>query len=363
MERNSGLNSTELALKIVVFSVFAGLAIVLLYKIKVLLVCVFIALTLASAIAPVAEMAERKKIPRLVTVLALSVAALAIYGWLAAALVPTIREQWVKLLDNLPSYLTKLNIWFQNVLNLPVSPVETLAPSGDNLGDLSLGVIKRTLDMTAGLVGLFVNSLLVWFLTACFVVEANQIWATILKWLPSSSRPTCSRLIAPLSLRMGGYVRGQALVALSVGIILFTGFSVLGIKYALLLGILAGGLNVVPYVGSLIAVACAVIVAFNQTPVLAGAVLILYAVEQWTESTILVPFFLGQNVFLHPLVVLLAILVGASLMGVPGALIAVPLASVSVYLAEEFYLKRSNMIDVASSPAQDKAIVEEKEST
>lgn len=341
MERKSSLNSTGLALKIVVFLTVAVLITVALYKLRILLVCVIIAMMLASAIAPIAEAAERKKIPRLVTVFTLSVAALTIYGWLAASLVPTIREQWLKLLDNLPTYVAGLNGWFEKVLNLSGNQAKDFAPSDDNLRELLPKLIKQTLDMTAGLVGLVVNGVLILFLAACFVVEADKIWATALKWLPPDKRLIFSTMIGPLSMRMGGYVRGQACVALAVGAILITGFSVLGVKYALLLGVLAGVLNVVPYIGSLIAVACAVIVAFNQTPVLAGAVLILYAVEQWLESVILVPFFLGQNVFLHPLVVLLAILVGAGLMGVPGALISVPLTSVLVFLLEEFYLKKS----------------------
>lgn len=359
MERDPALNSTELALKIVAFSVIAGLTIMVLYKIRVLLVCILISLTLASAIAPIAEAAERKKIPRLVTILALSLAALTVYGWLAAALVPTIREQWFKLCENLPAYVSGLNVWLQRSLNLPASPVETFAPNGDNLGQVSLRLAKQTLDMTAGLLGLILNGILIWFLTACFVVEADKIWATILRWLPAKGRLMFSTMIGPMAMRMGGYVRGQALVALAVGAILLTGFSVLGVKYALLLGVLAGVLNVVPYIGSLIAVSCAVVVAFNQTPVLAATVLVLYAVEQWIESTILVPFFLGQNVFLHPLVVLLSILVGAGLMGVPGALIAVPVTSVLVFLAEEFYLKRAQIVAQGDAPPPDSGDVEQ----
>lgn len=363
MERNSGVNTTELALKIVGFAVIAVLTIVVLYKIRVLLICVLIALILASAIAPIAEAAERKKIPRLVTVLTLSLAAATIYGWLAVALIPTVREQWLKLSENLPTYVNGLDIWLKKALNLPVSPVEQLTPNEDSLVELVLRVVKQTLNLTAGLVALIANSILIWFLTACFVVEADTIWATILRWLPDKARLTFPTIIGPLAMRMGGYVRGQLLVALAVGVVLLTGFSVLGVNYALLLGVLAGVLNVVPYIGSLIAVSCAIVVSFNQTPVLAAAVLVLYAVEQWVESTLFVPFFLGQNVFLHPLVVLLAILVGASLMGVPGALIAVPLTSVLVFLAEEFYLKRSETVAQETFSQKDKKNLDENRAT
>jgi predicted PurR-regulated permease PerM len=194
--------------------------------------------------------------------------------------------------------------------------------------------------MTAGIVGLILNAALTGFLAAYFTIEAEQIWPTLLNWLPGSARARVGSLIAPLEFRLGGYVRGQLLVAIGVAIILVAGLYILGIKYALVLGILAGLMNVIPYVGSFIACAFAVVVAFNQAPMLAGAVLLLYVIEQWVESSFLVPIFLGHHASLHPLVVLFSIIIGASLMGLPGALISVPITSACVYLAQEFYLKR-----------------------
>ncbi len=104
-------------------------------------------------------------------------------------------------------------------------------------------------------------------------------------------------------------------------------------------------MNLVPFIGSLLACVFAVVVAANQNIWLAGAVLCLFACEQWCESNFIVPYLLGRNVELHPLIVFLAILIGATLMGVPGALVAVPLASAIQFLAQEFYLKPLNAVD------------------
>jgi predicted PurR-regulated permease PerM len=183
---------------------------------------------------------------------------------------------------------------------------------------------------------------LVLFLTAYFVVEASSIWAKLLMWLPHEHRAKAASLIRPLGFRMGGYVRGQLLVSVAVAFYLTAGLTLLNVNYALILGVLAGLLNLVPFVGSLIACIFAVVVAANQSIWLAGATLALFACEQWCESNFFVPYLLGRNVELHPLIVLIAILIGATLMGVPGALIAVPLASAAQFLAQEFYLKPLN---------------------
>src|SRR5579883_2624246 len=105
IDRNSTPTNTELALKIVIFSAITVLALLTIYKLKLLIVTLVFSITLASAIAPVAEAAQRKRVPRLVTVVTLFGGALMIYVLLAALLIPTLYDQWSKFLDNLPSYI------------------------------------------------------------------------------------------------------------------------------------------------------------------------------------------------------------------------------------------------------------------
>lgn len=333
--------NTDLAFKLVLFAAIAALTVFLAYQLKILIVVIILAVTMASAMAPLAEAGERKKIPRFPTVLALYVIGIVCYGTLAALLAPALHEQWNKLNDNLPSSLSSLNSWYQSALNIAGTNTDALIPSIENIRDLGIRFLHQTLDMTAGFVGLVLNTILTLFLAGYFVVEANKIWASIFNLLPLQSKARMRALILPLASRMGGYVRGQLLVALCTAVFFATGFSLLGIRYALVLGMLAGLLNLVPYIGSFCACTLSVIIAFNQSVMLAGATLLLYAVEQWFESTVMVPFFVGKQASLHPLIVLLAIIFGASVMGIPGALVSVPLASAIVYLIEECLVNRS----------------------
>ncbi|MBX9720995.1 MAG: AI-2E family transporter, partial [Candidatus Obscuribacterales bacterium] len=268
-----------------------------------------------------------------------------IYGLVAALLKPAISEQWHKLLENLPAYISGIDRWYQKVLSFAGNKPDVFVYEVGDLKTLLPKLLRQTLDMSAGVLGLVLNVVLILFLAGYFAVEADQIWRNTLKWLPENARDRFAKLIAPLSMRLGGYVRGELLVALAVGTFLAIGFAILGLKYALLLGVLGGILNLVPYVGALAATACAVIVAFNQSPALALGVLLFYGLEQWVESSFLVPNLLGKSVALHPLIVLLSILCGASLMGIPGALVSIPITSAAMLIAEEFYLKRSGAND------------------
>lgn len=343
MDHNqSSRGNTDLAFKLVFFTTLFAISLYVIYHLKVLIICLIFAVTIASAMAPIAEAAEKKGMPRTATVLTIYSLIGLLYLCLAIFLIPTVWEQAQKLNEHLPQYFARVMQWLDKLLSFTGQSIGQFGLDINDIRTLAMKLVENTLDMTAGFFGLIVNTILVLFLAGYFVMEANHIWQSLLKWLPPLHRARLEPLIVPLGTRMGGYVRGQLLVAVAVSCFLSIGFSLLGLKYALVLGVLAGLLNLVPYVGSMIATIAAIVVAFNQEPVLALAVIAVYAAEQWVESTFMVPILLGKHVSLHPLIVLVSIIAGASMLGIAGALIAIPVVSACLFLAEEFYLKPIN---------------------
>ncbi len=300
------------------------------------------AITLASAIAPAAEWGEARKIPRVATVIGIFIATALVYSVVAYLLFPVMKEQSISLYEQLPGYIQSLTEKFPALSEYVGSNGGEMKFDPVHLKELAPNVAKHTLSLTAGFMGAVANGLLVLFLTTYFVVEAKDMWQKLLLWIPKNKRDRVGSLIKPLGARMGGYVRGQLLVSLAVAIILGTGLSLLKVEYSLVLGALAGLFNLVPFVGSAISMVLSLVVAFNQSATLAIFVFLLFGFEQWLESNFIVPHLLGRQVDLHPLIVLFAILIGATLMGLPGALVAVPLASAMQFLAQEFYLKPLN---------------------
>ena len=392
--------SLDQAKKTVLYLALLLLDAYVLYQLKGLLICLIFALTIASAMAPIAEWAEKRKIPRTATVLVIYLATVLVYVVLGASLVPTLKTEGSQLYEKLPKYIEKVADWadsssiaqglLQTQSPAPQQPpaevnkaeepqaaapdqqetttesakeslahvAKTFHIKAEHVKGLFSKAVEKTVGMTAGILGLSANVILTLFLAAYFVIEANSLWSDILRWLPNNARGRIKDLIGPLSARLGGFVRGQLLVSLCVGLFLFAGFSLLGLNYALLLGLIAALLNLVPYVGSLIATGSAVLVALNQDgggPMLAALVFGLYGLEQWLESSFIVPQILGKSVDLHPLVVLFSILIGGTLLGIAGALIAIPIASAGIFLAEEFYLKPMEAKEKESTVAADQA--------
>lgn len=308
------------------------------FELRALLVALLFSLTLASAIAPVAEKFQKKwQVSRTLTVLAVYVIVGVAYSFLVAALFPTLKEQALSLYQHLPSYADGINNLYNHIRELLGENADSFKIGSSEIKAFMSRVTGHAVHFTTDLVTVIATAILVMFLTAYFVIEADDIWPKVLSWLPRHMRQRAAGIIRPLESRLGGYIRGQLLVCCAVSVFLSVGLTLLQVEHGLLLGALSGLLNLVPFVGSMITAVLAILVAFNQSPWLAAAVAGLFAVEQWIESNIIVPKVLGKQVELHPLIVLFAILIGATLMGVPGALIAVPVATAGVFLAEEFY--------------------------
>lgn len=323
----------------------------ILWELRVLVIDVLLAITVASAIAPVAEKCEKHRIPRFLTVLSVYVLVGLFYAAVFWALASPLKEQSLLLAQQLPHFSDMIRDAWSEVLSLLGDKAALIELHATDFREPAMNLAKKTLDTTAGIMGLAANGVLVLFLAAYFVAEAKEIVSNLLLWVPPEFRPRIAALVAPLGAKMGGYVRGQLLVSTAVACFFGAAFTAIGLKYGLVLGLVAGVLNLIPYVGSLFATVLALFVASTQSLLVVGLTLAVFAIEQVVESQFIVPHLLGRQVDMHPLVVMFAILIGGSLAGGVGALAAVPLAGAILLLIGEFYVKPINNIPgVAQTP-------------
>jgi predicted PurR-regulated permease PerM len=319
---------------VVAFICIVELAMVL----KQLIIDVLLALTLASAMAPMAEIGEKRGVPRAATVAVIYVVVIAFYASLGLLVSKPFKEQVIVFVDQVPNYIDQIHGYYLKALDLAGDSATLLKIEPSSLKAAGTSVFLKTITATATLFEIIVNTILVLFLSAFFVVDAKDIWAGLLKWVPSKHRAKAGSLIQPLENRMGGYVRGQILVCTAVAIFFAVGFTLIGVKYGLVLGLIAGLLNLIPFVGSMIATLIALFIAANQSVTTFVLTLVLFLIEQAVESNFIVPHLLGKQVELHPLIVLFSILIGATIAGAAGAVVAVPTIAVMLYLTREFLI-------------------------
>ncbi|HLR80574.1 MAG TPA: AI-2E family transporter [Bacillota bacterium] len=185
-----------------------------------------------------------------------------------------------------------------------------------------LGGVTKLFDM---IVFLTVLPVLVFY----FLKDYNRIKAYIKKFIPNHHHPQMSQLIHAVDHSLGAYMRGQLLVCLFVSLATYVVFQLLGLEYALLLAIIMGLTNIIPYfgpiIGSIPAVAIALTISGKLVLFVVGGVFVI----QLIESNLLSPYIVGKSIDIHPVAIIFALLLGGKVGGVIGMIIAVPLLTVS----------------------------------
>jgi len=311
----------------------------------------FTALILAAAMLPAARLGERWRVPRGLTVLAVYVGAAGVFGLVGRLLWPALKQQGIQFADQLPRLVENVQAWLGNVdifllrwgASLPV-------PRPESLQGIAGTLVANTLQATAGAVGFVVGVLAIVFIAGYLVMDAPRIGQTLLMLLPPRHRPQAEALAGPVLDRIGGYVRGQIVSSLCVGAVLAIGMGLLGVRYALLIGALAAVLNVVPFVGSFVAAILGVLSALNESLGLALATALLFWATNFLEGKVLAPHFVGRATGLHPLAVLLALLAGAHLAGLVGALVAVPAVAAAWEIVLVLWVEPNRVAKAAVAP-------------
>lgn len=303
-------------------------------------VLVFTALIVAAAMLPAARVGERYRVPRALTVALVYVLVASVFVLMGRLLWPALGEQWWQFLEQLPKLIQNVQGWVGDLeyyigrwgASLPT-------PKADGLQALVSAVIANTFRVTAGAVGALFGLLAILVIAAYMVIDARRIGGVLLSLLPIEYRTSALRLTDPVLDRIGGYVRGQLVSSLFVGVLIAVGLTLLGVRYGLLIGAIAAVFNIVPFVGATIAAVLGILSALNESPGLALLTALLMWGAQTVEGKFLAPHFVGRATGLHPLAVLLALLVGAHLAGLIGALVAVPLLAALWEIIRTLYVE------------------------
>ncbi|HEU4371204.1 MAG TPA: AI-2E family transporter [Methylomirabilota bacterium] len=286
---------------------------------------VFTALIIAAAILPAARLGERYRVPRGVTVLVVYAVAAGLMSLMGRLLWPALSEQSQQFMDQLPRLIENVKGWVGDLRYLFDRWGASLpSPKTDNLQSVAGTLLANTFRFTAGTVGVVFELLAILVVAAYLVIDAPHVGRTLLVLLPVEARAAATRLTPSVLDRIGGYVRGQLISSLFVGALIAIMLSLLGVRYSLLIGAIAAVFNIVPFVGATLAAVLAVLAALNESATLAALTLAAMVGAQTVEGKLLAPHFVGRATGLHPLAVLLALLAGAHLAGLIGALVAVP---------------------------------------
>lgn len=326
--------SISISTDTIVRTILILLIIGFLYLIKDVLALFFVAIILSSAFDPLIDWLQRRKIPRAISIIGVYVVFFAVIGGAIYLLTGPIISQVKDLSRAFPEFYVRINQGINQIKNVDSSlATDTLSTSfadlTKSLSQATSGIFKTLTSIFGGVISFFMVLVITFYLT----VEEDSMKRFVQSVVPVRHRPYTAQLIAAMQHRMGYWLRGQLILSVIVFAMVYLGLSLLGIKYALVLALVAGIFEIVPFLGPWISAIPAVFFAFAQSPGKAIAVAIMYFLVQQIENNLIVPKVMGKTTGLNPLVVILALLMGARLGGVVGALLAVPVAlAVAVYV-------------------------------
>jgi predicted PurR-regulated permease PerM len=323
--------------------VFVILFLIFLYLIRDIIMIFLFALIIASAVTPAVSVLNKIKIPRVIGALLVYILFFGILSFLFYLVVPSIAKDITTLTSNLPAYFEKLTTKFQSLRD----HFSRYQPIFDQLTNY-LNTIKQSLQSSApklfsgamNIFGGFYSFVLVLVISFYLSVQKSGIQRTLTAIIPLQYRDYLLNLWERAQKKLGRWLQGQLFLGLIVGAMVYIGLYFLDIKFALLLAILAGVLEIFPYIGPVIAGIPAVIVGLLQAPILGFWVLILYIVVQQIENHLMVPLVVGKVVGLNPVTIILALLIGGKLGGIWGVILAVPFAAVFAEFLRDLIKKR-----------------------
>jgi predicted PurR-regulated permease PerM len=323
----------------------------LLYVLKDIIIILLFAIVLASAMSPSATWLQSKGIPRLLGVLLLYLTLFGMLALVVSMIVPFVSQDLSQLTSVFPKVVERVSSSLDNVQKGSpqyfdfVSEVQNMLDSVSNyLQQFSQSAISLIVSIFGGVFSFIAVVVISFYLS----VMKNGIQTFLASVLPERYEDYAIDLWARSERKLGRWLQGQMLLGLIVGLVVYVGLSIMGIRFALVLGMLAMILEIVPVAGPVLAAIPAVFLGFLQDPTIGIWIIVFYTVVQQMENHILVPLILGKTIGLNPIVVILALLIGGQLAGISGAILGVPVATIIVEIFDDMVKQKESRRGTAS---------------
>jgi predicted PurR-regulated permease PerM len=330
----------SLILWTIVVTIVAGFIAWCAYLVRGALLLIYVSGLLAIGFSPMVRWIEKRPLPgrkrklsRTVAALIFYVGLLAIVAGILEIILPALIEQVRDLVKHLPEYLANTQNWLvsHHLIRRAFSVQELLehGPSPNTTVSSVVGVVNHV-------VGFVITAFTVLLLSFYFLVGGEGLFKEYLRWLPRDQRTVWQTISTDVALKVGAWMTGQFILCALIGTTAGIGFYVIGLPYFYVLAIVCGVGELIPMLGPVFSAVPALAVAATVNVHTVVIVAIFLFVQQQLENNVIVPRIMQKQTGMNPIVVVIAIIIGGSLLGVLGALLAVPTAAVIQILVREY---------------------------
>ncbi|MEE9387943.1 MAG: AI-2E family transporter [Paracoccaceae bacterium] len=301
---------------------------------------------IAYCLDPIADRLEKLGLSRVLATTTITIVAAIILILAALLVLPVLIEQLVGLVEVAPKLVTDFGAFltakFPALLDSESQMSQSLASVGETIQAKGGALLNSLLSSAAGLVNVVVLIFLVPVITFYLLMDWDRMVAAVNGYLPKDHAPTIRHLTGEINKTLAAFIRGQGTVVLILGVYYGVALMLVGLQFGLVVGMIAGLISFIPYIGALVGGALALGLALFQfwgEWVWIGAVAAIFMAGQFLEGNILTPKLVGSSVGLHPVWLIFALSVFGTLFGFVGMLVAVPLAA-SIGVVVRFVMVR-----------------------
>jgi predicted PurR-regulated permease PerM len=323
----------EISYKTILYSILSIVGIFILWQLKSILGLFFLCVILMEVLNPSINFLQKYKIPRPLSIIIIYILIIAIFSSAIVGFIPILIDQTISFIKALPSILNDV----QNVGIFGLPPID-ISSQFKLLENLPSNITKTLFSFFSN----FFTGLLVMVITFYMLIERKNFSKYAAKIFGKKGEEKTIEFMNSLEKRLGFWVRSQLLLMLSVGVLSYIAYAIIGLNYALPLAIMAFLFDIIPNIGPILAVALATVVALTMSPLTALIVVIVGIVIQQIENNILAPLILKGATGLKPVLIILILITGAKVGGLVGAVLAIPLYLTIEVVVKVFFLNKGN---------------------
>lgn len=307
---------------------------------------------------PIVDWLEKLRLSRTVAISIVFVFIVILLVWGLAVAIPNMQEQIVSFTRNVPTYIQNIEKQVATLLQderfeeFRPTVIEVMNQLNEQVISFAQKLSSSAVDWAGNLIStasqIIVAILIMPFILFYLLRDGKDLKGHITKFLPTAWRQPVGTVLSDMNNQLSNYVRGQVTVAAIVALMFSVLFSIIGLSYPITLGILAGFLNLIPYLGSFLAMIPAVILGLVAGPFMLIKVLIVFMIEQTIEGRFVTPLIIGSSLSIHPITILFVLLTSGQMYGVLGVLLGIPIyASIKVVLKAifEWYKQYSGLYE------------------
>ncbi len=295
---------------------------------------IFFALIITYLLNPLISGLELKKISRTLSIIIIYIIVIIGVSITLFFILPRILRSITDLIEAIPQFLQRYEILFYEFViryrnsDLPLRIIDMLDQNIYHIEQVIINSLEEIVSLITGVFYFLFDFILGGIIAFYFLKDIKEFKRALVSIIPRKGRKGILGVVRDIDVVLGGFIRGQLLVAAILGIITMIGLSFIGVKYSFILGGVAGIANIIPYFGPIIGIIPAAIVAFFDKPVNGMWVILMYFILQQLESAILTPKIVGSRVGLHPAITIIAVIVGGKFFGIIGLILAVPIVGI-----------------------------------